>query len=134
MRIERPDHVQLAMPAGGGDALEAFYTGVPGIPETPKPHRAARGGCRFEGDARKLLLGADADIRRAKKARPPVIDFDLVALVERLRANGFPPVEAVPLDGYERRYADDPFGSRADGAVDPMKTRVQGRHKEHRHA
>ena len=45
MEVERLDHVQLAMPAGGEADAVAFYEGVLGIPEVSKPaHLAARGG------------------------------------------------------------------------------------------
>ncbi len=48
-RVERLDHVQLAMPPGGEDRATAFYEGVLGIPRVPKPPElAVRGGCWFE--------------------------------------------------------------------------------------
>ena len=49
MPVQRLDHVQLAMPPGGEDRARAFYDGVLGIPEIPKPpDMAQRGGCWFE--------------------------------------------------------------------------------------
>jgi hypothetical protein len=40
------DHVQLAMPGGREPEARAFYQGIPGIPETPKPAGLnERGGC-----------------------------------------------------------------------------------------
>jgi catechol 2,3-dioxygenase-like lactoylglutathione lyase family enzyme len=37
MRIKAIDHVQLAMPVGGEAEARAFYEGVLGISEVPKP-------------------------------------------------------------------------------------------------
>ena len=43
------DHVQLAAPPGSEDRLRAYYSGVLGMTEVPKPPvLAARGGCWFE--------------------------------------------------------------------------------------
>ena len=42
--ITEIDHVQLAMPAGGEDDARAFYCGVLGFVETPKPHELAKRG------------------------------------------------------------------------------------------
>jgi catechol 2,3-dioxygenase-like lactoylglutathione lyase family enzyme len=115
MRIERLDHVQLAMPAGGEDLARAFYQGALGITEVSKPpHLAARGGCWFETDALKVHLGVEIDFRPARKAHPAFIVTDLPALVRQLTAQGYRLVEDQPLEGYERRYVDDPFGNRIE--------------------
>lgn len=115
MPVERIDHVQLAMPAGEEDAARAFYAGVLGIPEVPKPpHLAARGGCWFEAGALKVHLGVDADFRPARKAHPALLVRDLPALVADLRAAGARVVDDEPLEGYQRVYADDPFGNRIE--------------------
>ena len=46
MRIDRLEHVQLAIPPGGEALARAFYGGVIEIPEIPKPpNLAKRGGC-----------------------------------------------------------------------------------------
>jgi catechol 2,3-dioxygenase-like lactoylglutathione lyase family enzyme len=42
------DHVQLAIPRGGEDAARAYWVGVFGLVELPKPPGPAkRGGCWF---------------------------------------------------------------------------------------
>lgn len=52
------DHVQLAAPPGSEDLLRAYYIGVLGMTETPKPPAlAARGGCWFEAGDVRLHLG-----------------------------------------------------------------------------
>jgi catechol 2,3-dioxygenase-like lactoylglutathione lyase family enzyme len=114
MSVVAIDHVQLAMPAGREDDARAFYAGLLGIPEQPKPPELAkRGGAWFENGAVKLHLGVEADFRPAKKAHPALRVHDLAALVARLRAAGVDVVdEAMP--GYHRVYVADPFGNRLE--------------------
>jgi catechol 2,3-dioxygenase-like lactoylglutathione lyase family enzyme len=115
MKIRRLDHIQLAMPAGREDEARAFYQGTLGIPEVAKPaHLAARGGCWFERGDLKVHLGIDKDFVPARKAHPAFIVADLVGLVQSLRDVGYRVVADQPLDGYERVYADDPFGNRIE--------------------
>jgi catechol 2,3-dioxygenase-like lactoylglutathione lyase family enzyme len=113
--IIRVDHIQLAMPAGGEAEAIAFYEGVLGIPNVPKPaHLAVRGGCWFERDALKVHLGVEADFRPATKAHPAFIVDDLAGLLRAIAAAGHPVVDDEPLDGYERAYVSDPFGNRIE--------------------
>src|SRR4029077_1804610 len=54
------DHIQLGLPAGGEDAARAFYAGVMGLREVPKPAAlAGRGGVWFAGRAGALHLGGE---------------------------------------------------------------------------
>ena len=102
MGIVGIDHVQLAMPSGGEDKAVAFYSGVLGISQVAKPmHLAKRGGCWFEDGPLKVHLGVEADFRPARKAHPALLVDGLGALDE-------------PLEGYDRVYANDPFGNRLE--------------------
>ena len=84
-------HVQLACPAGSEGALRAFYDGVLGLAEVPKPPvLAARGGCWLRGYGIELHLGVEADFRPARKAHPGLQVRDLDAWAARLRAAGAP--------------------------------------------
>ncbi len=115
MRVERIDHVQLAMPAGGEPQARSFYEGLLGIPETPKPtHLATRGGCWFEDGDLKVHLGVESGFRPAKKAHPALLVEDLPRLMAALRAAGVELVDDEPLEGYDRVYAYDPFGNRLE--------------------
>src|SRR6187551_1552795 len=68
------DHVQLAMPAGGEDRARAFYAGILGLAEVPKPPPLApRGGCWFESDTVKVHLGVEPDFQPATKAHPAFV-------------------------------------------------------------
>jgi hypothetical protein len=68
MRVDRLEHVQLAMPVGGEALARAFYGGILGIPEMPKsPDLAARAGCWFERADLKIHLGVDSECRPARE-------------------------------------------------------------------
>jgi len=115
MKIRRLDHVQLAMPAGREDEARAFYQGILGIPEVPKPaHLAPRGGCWFEQGDLKVHLGVEAQFSPARKAHPAFIVDDLGSLVQSLRSAGYRVVADQPLEGHDRMFADDPFGNRIE--------------------
>ncbi|MBD9371747.1 VOC family protein [Rhizobium sp. ARZ01] len=115
MTVRRIDHVQLAMPAGQEEAARAFYQGLLGLNEVEKPsHLAARGGCWFEADGVKVHLGVDPDFRPAKKAHPGFVVDDLSDVCATLEAAGFRAVSDQPLDGYVRKYVNDPFGNRIE--------------------
>lgn len=111
----RLDHVQLAMPAGREVEAIAFYEGMLGIPHVAKPaHLAVRGGCWFERGDLKVHLGVDKEFRPATKAHPAFIVDDVRGLVATLVSAGFRVVDDEPIEGFDRVYADDPFGNRIE--------------------
>lgn len=115
MPILSLDHVQLAMPPSREEEARAFYAGLLGIPEAPKPaNLARRGGCWFEQGALKVHLGVETEFRPARKAHPAFLVDDLAALAAALAAAGHPTRTDEPLEGYERAYVDDPFGNRIE--------------------
>jgi catechol 2,3-dioxygenase-like lactoylglutathione lyase family enzyme len=68
------DHVQIACPPGSESVLRAFYVGVLGLAEKPKPPLlAVRGGCWFTGYGIELHLGVEEDFRPARKAHPGLV-------------------------------------------------------------
>lgn len=109
------DHVQLAMPAGREPEARAFYSGLLGLPESPKPPQlAARGGAWFESATVKLHLGVEQDFQPARKAHPGLLVDDLEALATRLREAGFTLRADDSLPGQARYFVDDPFGNRLE--------------------
>ena len=113
--LVRLDHVQLAMPAGREAEAVAFYEGVLGIAQVPKPeHLARRGGCWFETGDLKVHLGVEADFRPAVKAHPAFIVDDVRGLAAAVAAAGYAVVDDEPLAGYDRVYVSDPFGNRIE--------------------
>ena len=110
------DHVQIAMPAGREDSARAFYAGLLGMTELPKPPvLAARGGCWFSSGAAVLHLGVEASFAPARKAHPALLVDDIDRLAAALTAAG---CECVPADGeipgVRRFHAGDPFGNRIE--------------------
>lgn len=109
------DHVQLAMPAGEEPAARAFYGGVLGLTEVPKPPSlAGRGGAWFEDGPLKVHLGVDPDFRPARKAHVAFRVDDVGAVVEACRRAGVPVVDDDLLPGHDRAYVFDPFGNRIE--------------------
>lgn len=109
------DHVQLAMPTGREAEARAFYQGLLGLPEVPKPPLlAARGGCWFGRGAVQVHLGVEKEFRPARKAHPAFLVDDIAALRRSLEAAGFSLVSDDVLPGYDRFYVDDPFGNRIE--------------------
>ena len=113
--VIRIDHVQLAMPAGREAEAVAFYEGVLGIPQVPKPgHLAVRGGCWFERGDLKVHLGVERDFRPANKAHPAFIVDDVRSIASAALVAGFEVGKDEPLDGFARVYVSDPFGNRIE--------------------
>jgi catechol 2,3-dioxygenase-like lactoylglutathione lyase family enzyme len=112
MTVVRIDHVQLAMPPGGDDTARAFYIGVLGFHEVPKPEAMrARGGMWF---AEGIHLGVEPDMRPSVKAHPALVVDDLDALLARLAAAGVAFTEAHDQPGVTRGHIHDPFGNRIE--------------------
>jgi catechol 2,3-dioxygenase-like lactoylglutathione lyase family enzyme len=108
-------HVQLAMPPGGEDDAESFYSGVLGLPRVAKPSAlAGRGGCWFRGSGVEVHLGVEEDFRPARKAHPALRVTGLQQLRRRLEEAGAVITEEPPLDGWTRLHTVDPFGNRIE--------------------
>ena len=115
MTVIAIEHIQLAMPLGREEEARAFYAGLLGMAEVPKPaHLAVRGGVWFEAGGVKLHLGVEEGFRPARKAHPAFVVADLEELVGRLRAAGREVVKDQPLAGWQRVYTADPFGNRLE--------------------
>ena len=108
------DHVQLAIPGGGEASARAFWVGLLGMREVPKPPQLSRSGCWFVGGAVTLHLGVDPDFRPAAKAHPALLVDDLAKVRAALEAAGHATRDDKPVDGCERFFADDPFGNRLE--------------------
>jgi catechol 2,3-dioxygenase-like lactoylglutathione lyase family enzyme len=114
-RVERIDHVQLAMPAGAEDEATAFYQGILGIPRVPKPPELeVRGGCWYERPGLRVHLGVEADFRPARKAHPAFAVRGLDELCTTLEAAGHAVRRTEDVPGTPQYYVDDPFGNRIE--------------------
>ena len=108
------DHVQIAAPAGCEAQARAFFGGVLGLAELPKPEAlSARGGVWFACGDQQLHVGVEPDFAPARKAHP-VLRADLSAVRARLDQAGIPRRDAADIPGVERFFVDDPFGNRLE--------------------
>ena len=108
-------HVQLAIPAGSEDDCRAFWVGLLGLVELPKPPAlAARGGLWVRGDGVELHQGVEADFRPARKAHPGIRVEDLDGLAAALTAGGVEVTWDDDFPGHRRCYAADPVGNRLE--------------------
>jgi len=110
------DHVQLAIPRGAEDGARAFYAGVLGMIEVPKPPALrARGGCWFESGSAVLHLGVEEPFTPARKAHPAFLVTSLAAVRSALEAAGHDCVDGSgERPGIRRFHANDPFGNRLE--------------------
>ena len=110
------DHVQVAMPPGREDAARAFYAGLLGMSELPKPPAlAARGGCWFGSGSAVLHLGVEASFAPARKAHPALLVDDLDGLAAALTAAGCECARADDeIPRVRRFHTSDPFGNRVE--------------------
>ncbi len=103
------------MPRGREAEARAFYSGVLGFVEQPKPENLARrGGAWFRSGAAEVHLGVEDDFRPAKKAHPALLTDDLRSLIDRCEAAGHATTRDEPLIGFDRAYVEDPFGNRIE--------------------
>lgn len=103
------------MPLGREDDARAFYAGLLGLEEVPKPPAlAARGGCWFRSPGVEIHLGVEEPFAPARKAHPALLVDDLDALERRLRSAGHEPEADGPLGGLKRFHAAGPFGNRLE--------------------
>lgn len=110
------DHVQVTIPRAGEDAARAFYAGLLGMTEIPKPEAlAGRGGCWFESGEAVIHLGVEEPFTPARKAHPAFLVDDLDALQAQLTEAGLECTRADgEIPGVVRFHTFDPFGNRIE--------------------
>ncbi|SFD68773.1 VOC family protein [Massilia yuzhufengensis] len=109
------DHVQVAIPPGADEAARAFYGGVLGMAEIPKPAPLiASGGMWFQVGATQLHIGSQLDFKAAKKAHPAFLVDGYAGFCAQLSAGGVTVREEEPVAGRRRAGIEDPFGNRIE--------------------
>jgi catechol 2,3-dioxygenase-like lactoylglutathione lyase family enzyme len=109
------DHVLLAAPPGSEDRLRAYYVGVLGMTEIPKPPALAlRGGCWFASGQVILHLGTEVGFQAPREAHPGLRVRDIDAYADRLAAREATVTWDDGLPGYRRFYSVDPVGNRLE--------------------
>jgi catechol 2,3-dioxygenase-like lactoylglutathione lyase family enzyme len=107
--------VQLSIPRGAEDACRAFWVGVLGFTEVPKPPiLAARGGLWLRADRVEVHLGVEEDFRAARKAHPAFLVAQFDALAARLEAHGVTVTWDHAVPGVRRFFAPDNLGNRLE--------------------
>jgi catechol 2,3-dioxygenase-like lactoylglutathione lyase family enzyme len=110
-------HAQVMIPVGREDDARAFYCGLLGLVEIPKPQPlAARGGLWLAVGEQQLHLGVERDFRDRSGAREHVayaVD-DLDAWRRKLEAAGVPCRTGEQIPGFVRLELRDPFGNRIE--------------------
>ena len=108
----RLDHVQLAIPIGAEEEARAFYVGVLGLIEVPKPAAmAARGGAWFEAGDVRIHVGAEEPFVPARKAHPALVMRGLRDFISR---SGLDAEWNDEIQGLVRCHIADPFGNRIE--------------------
>jgi catechol 2,3-dioxygenase-like lactoylglutathione lyase family enzyme len=114
-RVRALLHVQLAIPEGGEARSRAFYGGLLGLDELPKPPALReRGGVWYRVGALELHLGVESDFRPARKAHPAFGVDHLERFRRHLEVHGVETRDGVALPDRVRFYCDDPFGNRLE--------------------
>ena len=109
------DHVQVAIPPGADDAARAFYGGVLGLTEIPKPAPLnASGGMWFLTGATQLHIGSQSGFVPAKKAHPAFVVEDFTEYCTLLGARDVVVREEAAVAGRRRAGIEDPFGNRIE--------------------
>ena len=109
--------MQLAGPPGCEDAARAFYGGVLGLEEIPKPEpMRASGGVWFRVGAEELHIGIEDPFAPARKAHPAlrVEPGELDDIAQRFVGAGAPVEWDERYPGLRRFYTADPFGNRIE--------------------
>jgi catechol 2,3-dioxygenase-like lactoylglutathione lyase family enzyme len=109
-------HAQVSIPVGSEDQARAFYCGVLGMIEIPKPDSlAGRGGFWLELNGFQIHFGAEDGIDRGRsKAHLAYLVSDLEEWRERLSHAGCTVLDGIPIPGYHRFEFRDPFANRVE--------------------
>jgi catechol 2,3-dioxygenase-like lactoylglutathione lyase family enzyme len=114
--IERLHHVNISVPTDQVAQARAFYCGLLGLREIPKPESLlANGGFWLELAGQEIHVSIEAGIDRVKtKAHIAFQVADIAAWRSKLEAAGFALLEGSLIPGYQRFETRDPFGNRLE--------------------
>ena len=114
--ISAVHHVQVSIPIGSEDDARAFYSGILGMKEIPKPEALyGRGGFWLELKGFQIHFGTEDGIERFKsKAHVAYQVEDLNSWRDKLTEAGFGVQDGIPIPGMNRFEFRDPFGNRIE--------------------
>jgi catechol 2,3-dioxygenase-like lactoylglutathione lyase family enzyme len=109
-------HAQITVPKGAEAKARAFYCEVMGLPEVEKPASLkGRGGLWVQVGDRQVHIGTEEGFNRlTTKAHLAYEVTNLSWWREHLTNHGVTPLDSVPVEGFERFEARDPFGNRIE--------------------
>ena len=116
MSIVGLHHAQITVPRGAEDEAREFYCDVLGLKEIEKPASLrGRGGLWLQVGDRQVHIGTeDGFDRLTTKSHLAYQVSDINFWRERLEQNGVLPLDSVPIEGFQRFEARDPFGNRIE--------------------
>jgi catechol 2,3-dioxygenase-like lactoylglutathione lyase family enzyme len=122
VRIEGLHHAQITIPKGAEKEGRKFYCDILGLSEIEKPDALqGRGGFWLQVGDRQVHVGTEDGVEReASKAHLAYQVEDVAAWRSYLEQHGVVVLESVPIPGFERFEARDPFGNRFE-FIQPLK-------------
>jgi catechol 2,3-dioxygenase-like lactoylglutathione lyase family enzyme len=114
--ISRLHPVQITIPSDGEAVARAFYLGLLGLLEIPKPNSLkARGGFWLSLAGHEIHVSCEDGVNRlATKAHVAYQVSNLEVWRSKLQTAGFKVLEGVQIPGFERFETRDPFGNRLE--------------------
>jgi catechol 2,3-dioxygenase-like lactoylglutathione lyase family enzyme len=110
----RLSHVNITMPAGGESVARAFYGGLLGLTEIPKPVSMRASGVWFEAEGVDVHVSAEAVRTGPDTYRHFGFDCaDVDAMRAKLTAAGIETENGRPAP-WRRFFVRDPFGNRIE--------------------
>ena len=109
-------HVQISVPVPMEAAAIAFYGETLGLERVPKPDTLQeRGGTWFQLGRQQLHLTVEDGVnRRGTKVHLAYLVDDLAGWRRHMIAHEVTPIDSIPIPGYDRFEARDPFGNRIE--------------------
>jgi catechol 2,3-dioxygenase-like lactoylglutathione lyase family enzyme len=112
--FERLHHSAFTLPVGREDEARAFYTGVLGLTEVPKPSSMRPIGCWFRAGGVEIHCIPDPDFQPNRLGHPAILVDDLDALASLLSEHGVVVEPDDRFPGHRRFHTYDPFGNQLE--------------------
>ncbi|RLP75595.1 glyoxalase [Mycetocola tolaasinivorans] len=107
----RLHHATFTHPVGAEDEARAFYSGILGLAEVPKPATMRPIGCWFRTDGIEIHGLPDPDFTPHTVGHPAILVDNLDELMRRLDAHGVAYTEDDRFPGHRRFHTADAFGN-----------------------